>query len=79
MFSIFRTSWFGRLLTVMTLVMCRAAGAQSGVQSIDVDAVSGVAAAVVVDGQALVHTTQLLPLDAEGKAVGNDVAFFRCL
>lgn len=74
MFSIFRTSWSGRLLTVMTLIMCRVAGAQSGVQSIDVDAVSGVAAAVVVDGQALVHTTQLLPLDADGKAVGNDVA-----
>jgi enamine deaminase RidA (YjgF/YER057c/UK114 family) len=47
-----------------------AAGAS--VQYFPLDAPAGMSQAVVVQGQPLVHTRQLLPLDREGKLVGVD-------
>ena len=43
----------------------------SPVQYIPLDAPAGMSQAVVVQGQPLVHTRQLLPLDAEGNLVGE--------
>ena len=47
-----------------------AAGAS--VQYVPLDAPAGMSQAVVVQGHPLVHTRQLLPLDREGKLVGED-------
>ena len=43
----------------------------SAVQYLPLDAPAGMSQAVVVQGQPLVHTRQLLPLDREGKPVGE--------
>jgi enamine deaminase RidA (YjgF/YER057c/UK114 family) len=45
--------------------------AGSSVQYLPLDASAGMSQAVVVQGQPLVHTRQLLPLDREGKLVGE--------
>ena len=45
--------------------------AGSSVQYLPLDAPAGMSQAVVVQGQPLVHTRQLLPLDREGKLVGE--------
>ena len=42
------------------------------VQYVPLDAPAGMSQAVVVQGHPLVHTRQLLPLDREGKLVGED-------
>jgi enamine deaminase RidA (YjgF/YER057c/UK114 family) len=47
------------------------APAGSSVQYFPLDAPPGMSQAVVVQGQPLVHTRQLLPLDREGKVVGE--------
>ncbi len=44
----------------------------TGVEYVVLDAPTGTSRAVVVQGQPLVHTRQLLPLDREGKLVGKD-------
>jgi enamine deaminase RidA (YjgF/YER057c/UK114 family) len=52
-----------------------AQGQETGKPSIEylpLDAPAGSSRAVVVEGHALAHTRQLLPLDAEGKLVGKD-------
>ncbi len=43
----------------------------ASVQYLPLDAPAGMSQAVVVQGQPLVHTRQLLPLDREGKLVGE--------
>jgi enamine deaminase RidA (YjgF/YER057c/UK114 family) len=43
----------------------------AGVEYVVLDAPAGTARAVVVQGQPLVHTRQLLPLDRDGKLVGK--------
>ncbi len=45
--------------------------AGSSIQYVPLDAPAGTSQAVIVQGQALVHTRQLLPLDREGKIVGE--------
>ena len=45
--------------------------AGASVQYLPLDAPAGMSQAVVVQGQPLVHTRQLLPLDREGKLVGE--------
>jgi enamine deaminase RidA (YjgF/YER057c/UK114 family) len=46
-------------------------GMESSVQYVHLDAPEGMAQAVIVQGQPLVHTRQLLPLDAGGNLVGS--------
>ena len=59
---------------LMTVVECAAAEetAESSIQYVPLDAPAGMSQAVIVQGLPLVHTRQLLPLDAEGKPVGKD-------
>lgn len=45
--------------------------ADAAVQYLPLDAPAGMSQAVIVQGQPLVHTRQLLPLDREGKPVGE--------
>jgi len=45
---------------------------EPSVQYFPLDAPAGMSQAVVVEGHPLVHTRQLLPLDREGKMVGED-------
>jgi enamine deaminase RidA (YjgF/YER057c/UK114 family) len=47
---------------------------EPSVRYLPLDAPAGMSEAVVVQGLPLVHTRQLLPLDAEGKLVGEGVA-----
>jgi 2-iminobutanoate/2-iminopropanoate deaminase len=47
-----------------------AAGAS--LQYVPLDAPAGMSQAVIVEGRALVHTRQLLPLDRDGKILGKD-------
>jgi enamine deaminase RidA (YjgF/YER057c/UK114 family) len=68
----------GVILTVCAfgLANCPAAEdkpvpAGSPVQYVPLDAPAGMSQAVVVQGQPLVHTRQLLPLDREGRLVGE--------
>jgi len=46
--------------------------ADASVQYVPLDAPAGMSQAVIVQGHSLVHTRQLLPLDREGKPVGED-------
>jgi enamine deaminase RidA (YjgF/YER057c/UK114 family) len=46
----------------------------SSIQYVPLDAPAGMSQAVIVQGQPLVHTRQLLPLDGEGKLVGEGAA-----
>lgn len=45
--------------------------AQAANQSSGVDPATGLATAVLVENKALAHTTQLLPVDSEGKIIGD--------
>jgi len=61
----------------VVLLLCAAAGAAeepagASVEYLPLDAPPGVSQAVVVQGAPLVYTRQLLPLNAEGKLVGED-------
>jgi enamine deaminase RidA (YjgF/YER057c/UK114 family) len=64
-------------LSVLCVVLFTASGGSllhaAENRPIDVDARSGVATAVVVDDRALLHTTQLLPVDDEGNIATGDL------
>ena len=44
----------------------------ASIQYLPLDAPAGMSQAVIVEGQPLVHTRQLVPVDSEGKIVGKD-------
>jgi enamine deaminase RidA (YjgF/YER057c/UK114 family) len=71
----FASRWERVLITCAVLVMACGESVMHAADNrpIDVDATSGVATAVVVDDRALLHTTQLLPIDDEGHITAGDL------
>jgi len=61
---------------LMAVVECPAVeeAAESSIQYVPLDAPAGMSQAVIVQRMPLVHTRQLLPLDREGKLVGEGSA-----
>jgi enamine deaminase RidA (YjgF/YER057c/UK114 family) len=59
-----------KTITLLAAALCLAAPQADPVRY--VDSGDGVSAAVIVDQASLVHTAQLLPLDAEGRLEGKD-------
>ncbi len=62
------------LLTAWTLLLAASSATAQSVVYLGPDESSGASQAVAVEGQALVHTCQLLPLDKDGTLVGGDAA-----
>lgn len=67
-------SYAGILLVgyFVALANCPAAEDKPSIQYLPLDAPAGMSQAVIVEGQPLVHTRQLVPVDSEGKIVGKD-------
>lgn len=72
-----------RSITVLIMILCLAGishcpaaeeNAESSIRYVPLDAPAGMSQAVIVDGAPLVYTRQLLPLDEEGKLVGEGSA-----
>jgi enamine deaminase RidA (YjgF/YER057c/UK114 family) len=64
------TSRFFAALVAVCLAAANTLAAGPSIQYVPLDAPAGMSQAVVVEGQPLVHTRQLLPLAADGKLVG---------
>lgn len=62
-------------LTTILLIslFASSAAAQSGIRRIGIDAADGLSAAVIVENCQLIHTSQILPLDSDGRLGGATV------